>query len=42
MDFLKEIQEEVLPEINDDLVKDLGKFKTLDEVTIEVFSQCQL
>ncbi|HCY84677.1 MAG TPA: trigger factor [Desulfobacteraceae bacterium] len=29
---LKEIQEEVLPEANDDLVKDLGKFETLDEV----------
>jgi len=29
---LKEIQEEVLPEINDDLVKDLGKFETLDDV----------
>ena len=29
---LKEIQEEILPEINDDLVKGLGKFETLDEV----------
>lgn len=29
---LKEIQEEVLPEENDDLVKDLGKFETLQEV----------
>jgi trigger factor len=29
---LKEIQEEVLPEANDDLVKDLGKFETLEEV----------
>lgn len=29
---LKEIQEEVLPEANDDLVKDLGKFETLQEV----------
>ncbi|WP_022665284.1 trigger factor [Desulfospira joergensenii] len=29
---LKEIQEEILPEINDDLVKDLGKFETLEEV----------
>ncbi len=29
---LKEIQEEVLPEVNDDLVKGLGKFETLDEV----------
>jgi trigger factor len=29
---LKEIQEEILPEANDDLVKDLGKFETLDEV----------
>lgn len=29
---LKEIQEEVLPEVNDDLVKGLGKFETIDEV----------
>ncbi|MBU1195659.1 MAG: trigger factor [Proteobacteria bacterium] len=29
---LKEIQEEILPEINDDLVKGLGKFESLDEV----------
>ncbi|MFO7913504.1 MAG: trigger factor [Desulfotignum sp.] len=29
---LKEIQEEILPEINDDLVKDLGKFESLQEV----------
>ncbi len=29
---LTEIQEEVLPEINDDLVKDLGKFETLDDL----------
>lgn len=29
---LKEIQQEVLPELNDDLVKNLGKFETLDEV----------
>lgn len=29
---LKEIQEEVLPEANDDLVKGLGKFETLEEV----------
>ena len=29
---LTEIQEEVLPEINDDLVKDLGKFETLEDV----------
>ncbi len=33
---LKEIQEEILPEINDDLVKDLGKFKTLDEVRASI------
>jgi len=33
---LKEIQEEVLPEVNDDLVKDLGKFETLDEVKISI------
>lgn len=29
---LIEIQEEILPEANDDLVKDLGNFKTLEEV----------
>jgi trigger factor len=29
---LTEIQEEILPEINDDLVKGLGKFETLDQV----------
>lgn len=29
---LKEIQEEILPEINDDLVKGLGNFETLDDV----------
>jgi trigger factor len=29
---LKEIQEEILPEINDDLVKGLGRFETLDQV----------
>ncbi len=29
---LKEIQEEILPEINDDMVKGLGKFETLDDV----------
>jgi len=29
---LIEIQEEILPEINDDLVKGLGKFETLDDV----------
>ncbi|WP_321495339.1 trigger factor [uncultured Desulfobacter sp.] len=29
---LKEIQEEVLPPANDDLVKGLGKYETLDEV----------
>lgn len=33
---LKEIQEEVLPEINDDLVKGLGKFETLDEVKTSI------
>lgn len=33
---LKEIQEEVLPEANDDLVKDLGKFETLDEVRASI------
>lgn len=33
---LKEIQEEVLPELNDDLVKDLGKFETLDEVRASI------
>lgn len=29
---LKEIQEEILPEINDDLVKGMGNFETLDDV----------
>lgn len=29
---LTEIQEEILPEINDDLVKGLGRFETLDQV----------
>jgi trigger factor len=29
---LKEIQEEILPDINDDLVKDLGRFETLEDV----------
>ena len=33
---LKEIQEEILPEANDDLVKDLGKFETLDEVKTSI------
>jgi len=33
---LKEIQEEVLPEINDDLVKDLGAFETLDDVRTSI------
>ncbi len=33
---LKEIQEEVLPEINDDLVKDLGQFETLDDVRTSI------
>ncbi|SDT89194.1 trigger factor [Desulfobacula phenolica] len=33
---LKEIQEEVLPELNDDLVKDLGKFETLDDVRASI------
>jgi trigger factor len=33
---LKEIQEEVLPEINDDLVKYLGKFETLDDVRTSI------
>ncbi|MCP3943417.1 MAG: trigger factor [Desulfobacteraceae bacterium] len=33
---LKEIQEEVLPEANDELVKDLGKFETLDEVKASI------
>ena len=33
---LKEIQEEILPEINDDLVKGLGKFETLDEVRTSI------
>ncbi len=29
---LKEIQEEILPEINDDMVKGLGQFETLEDV----------
>ncbi|MBU2453369.1 MAG: trigger factor, partial [Proteobacteria bacterium] len=29
---LKEIQEDILPELNDDLAKELGKFETLDDV----------
>ena len=33
---LKEIQEEVLPEANDDLVKDLGKFDSLDDVKASI------
>lgn len=33
---LKEIQEEILPEINDDLVKGLGNFQTLEEVRTSI------
>ncbi len=33
---LKEIQEEVIPEANDELVKDLGKFETLDDVRTSI------
>lgn len=33
---LKEIQEEILPEADDDLVKGLGKFETLDEVKASI------
>jgi len=33
---LKEIQEEILPEINDDLAKGLGKFETLDDVRASI------
>ncbi len=33
---LKEIQEEILPEINDELVKGLGKFETLDDVRLSI------
>ena len=33
---LKEIQEEILPEFNDDLIKGLGKFETLDEVRASI------
>jgi trigger factor len=33
---LKEIQEEILPEINDDLIKGLGKFETLEEVKTSI------
>ena len=33
---LKEIQEEILPEVNDDLVKSLGQFETLDDVKTSI------
>ncbi len=33
---LKEIQEEILPEADDELVKGLGKFETLDEVKASI------
>jgi len=33
---LKEIQEEILPEINDDLVKSLGQYETLDDVRTSI------
>jgi len=33
---LKEVQEEILPEANDDLVKDLGKFETLEDVKTSI------
>jgi trigger factor len=33
---LKEIQEEILPEINDDLVKGLGKYENLDDVKASI------
>ena len=33
---LKEIQEEILPEVNDDLVKGLGKFESLEEVKTSI------
>ncbi len=33
---LKEIREEVLPEINDDFVKQLGNYQTLDELKKEI------
>lgn len=33
---LSEIQEEVLPEINDDMVKGLGNFETLDDVRVSI------
>jgi len=33
---LKEIQEEILPEINDDLAKGLGKFETLEDVRVSI------
>ncbi len=33
---LKEIQEEIIPEANDDLIKDLGKFKSLEEVKTSI------
>ena len=33
---LKEIQEEILPEANDDLVKDLEKYETLEDVKVAI------
>ena len=33
---VKEIQEEVLPEADDDLVKDLGQFETLEDVKVNI------
>ena len=39
---LKEIQEEIIPEANDDMVKDLGKFKTLDEVRTSIRENLEL
>ncbi|MBI4652171.1 trigger factor [Candidatus Desantisbacteria bacterium] len=33
---LKEIKKEILPELNDDFAKDVGNFKTLDELNLKI------
>jgi trigger factor len=38
---LKEIKEEILPELNDDMVKELGKFETLEELKAQTQSQLE-
>ncbi len=39
--FLKEIQEEVLPPVDDNLAKELGKFTNLDELKAEIRKNLQ-